>query len=69
MGLESHTWYILGDESDNFDFQTKKGGSRYFILTTGMMTSCEVGDALLALRRELAWKNVLLTEQSHAYYP
>ena len=31
-----------------------------------MLKSCAVGDALLHLRRELAWKDVLLTEQFHA---
>ena len=58
--------YIFGDESGNFDFSQKQGASRYFILTTVMMKSCAVGDALLQLRRELAWKDVLLTEQFHA---
>lgn len=37
-----------------------------FILTTVMMEKCSVGDALLELRRELAWKDILLTEQFHA---
>ena len=58
--------YIFGDESGNFDFSTNDGATRYFILTTAMMENCSVGDALLELRRELAWKDVLLTEQFHA---
>ncbi len=58
--------YVFGDESGNLDFSNNQGASRYFILTTVMMENCSVGDALLQLRRELAWKDVLLTEQFHA---
>lgn len=58
--------YIFGDESGNFDFSNNQGATRYFMLTTIMMENCSVGDALLELRRELAWKDVLLTEQFHA---
>jgi hypothetical protein len=48
--------YIFSDESGNFDFSTKPGASKYFILTTLTMLDCSVGDALLSLRREMAWK-------------
>lgn len=58
--------YIFGDESGNFDFSNHRGATRYFILTTVLMKNCAVGDSLLELRRELAWKDVLLTEQFHA---
>lgn len=58
--------YIFGDESGNFDFSNNEGATSYFILTTVTMNNCSIGDALLQLRRELAWKDVLLTEQFHA---
>jgi len=58
--------YIFGDESGNFDFTNNEGDSRYFILTTVTLKDCSVGDALLKLRREMAWKDVVLTEQFHA---
>lgn len=48
--------HVFADEAGNFDFSSKAGASRYFILTTIAMDGFGAGDALLALRRQLAWE-------------
>ena len=48
--------HLFADEAGNFDFSRGRGASRYFILTTVTMSDCSVGDALLDLRRQLAWE-------------
>ena len=48
--------HVFADEAGNFDFSAKPGASRYFILTTVAMGDFGAGDALLALRRQLAWE-------------
>jgi len=58
--------YLFANESGNFDFSRGRGASRYFILTTVALVDTEVGDALLALRRELAWDRVGLDTEFHA---
>lgn len=58
--------YIFADESGNFDFNRKPGASRYFILTTITCDSYKVGDALLNLRRDLAWQGLGLNSEFHA---
>jgi hypothetical protein len=50
------TWHTFADEAGNFDFSRKQNASRYFVLCTVTIDTCSVGDALLALRRELAWQ-------------
>jgi hypothetical protein len=58
--------YVFADEAGNFDFSNGSGASRYFILCTVASSSCEVGDALLALRRELGWRGLHLDRVFHA---
>jgi hypothetical protein len=58
--------YIFADEAGDFEFARKANVSRYFILATVTMDTCKVGDALVELRRELAWKKVPLGEYFHA---
>jgi hypothetical protein len=58
--------YVFADEAGNFDFSRQRGASRYFILCTITSTQCEVGDALLALRRELGWRGMHLDRVFHA---
>lgn len=58
--------YVFADEAGNFDFSTKAGASRYFILTTVTMENCRAGDALALLRRELTWTGVNLPRPFHA---
>lgn len=48
--------HVFADEAGNFDFSNKQSASRYFVLCTVTLDDSAVGDALLALRRELAWK-------------
>lgn len=48
--------HVFADEAGNFDFSAKPGASRYFILTTVTMGDFGAGDALLSLRRQLAWE-------------
>lgn len=50
------TWHAFADEAGNFDFSRKDNASRYFVLCTVTIDTCAVGNALLALRRELAWE-------------
>lgn len=57
---------IFADESGNFDFSRKNGASRYFILTTVSCPDFGVGDALLDLRRELAWAGIGVESEFHA---
>jgi hypothetical protein len=57
---------VFADESGNFDFARKKGASRYFILTTIACPSFQVGDALLRLRREIAWEGHGTDSEFHA---
>lgn len=51
---------MFADEAGNFDFSEGPSASRYFILTTVTMEDCAVGEAMLALRRDLAMKGVHL---------
>jgi hypothetical protein len=48
--------HVFADEAGNFDFSSKAGATKYFILTTVTMEDFRPGDALLALRRQLAWE-------------
>lgn len=50
----------LADEAGNFDFSGARGASRYFILTSVTVADCSVGEQLLALRRDLGWRGLLL---------
>jgi hypothetical protein len=58
--------YVFADEAGNFDFSRRQGASRYFILCTITATHCEVGDALLSLRRDLGWRGLHLDRVFHA---
>lgn len=58
--------YVFADEAGNFDFSTGQGASKYFVLTTLTAEHCDVGDALLALRRDLGWRGLHLDRVFHA---
>lgn len=58
--------HVFADEGGNFDFSRTPGASRYFILTTVTMDTCEVGDALTSLRRQLSWEGHDLANGFHA---
>lgn len=58
--------YVFADEAGNFDFSRGPGASRYFILCTISSGQCEIGDALLSLRRDLGWRGLHLDRVFHA---
>jgi hypothetical protein len=58
--------YVFADEAGNFDFSVKQGASKYFILATVTMDDCGLGDELLALRRDMAWRSVNADRGIHA---
>ena len=58
--------HIFADESGDFEFSRESNASRYFILCTVSMRSCEIANDLLELRRELAWAGVPLGHYFHA---
>jgi len=58
--------YIFADESGNLLFNRSIGASRYFIICTVRMQSCDVGNQLLELRRELLFERLPVLEEFHA---
>lgn len=58
--------YVFADEAGNFDFTTKNGASKYFILGTVTLQSVDMGARLMTLRRELAWRGLGLESSFHA---
>lgn len=58
---------IAGDESGDFSFSGKAGGSRYFIVTTVTMVENLIEHQLLNLRRELMRSGAGLGNGFHAY--
>lgn len=58
--------YVFADESGNFDFRRQPGASKFFILCTVTMQDCSLGNDLLSLRRELAFKGIGPQRYFHA---
>jgi hypothetical protein len=58
--------HIFADESGDFTFSNGPNISRYFIVCTVSMESCDVSHDLLKLRRALAWENGELRDHFHA---
>ena len=58
--------YIFTDEAGCFTFNREPNVSRYFILCTVIMCSCEIAGDLLNLRRKLAWNGADLKDYFHA---
>lgn len=56
--------YLFVDEAGNFDF--KPSGTRYLVLASVALDDCAVGDALLALRRDLVWEGENPSDAFHA---
>jgi hypothetical protein len=57
--------YLFADEAGCFAFKRGNGASRYYIVCTILMESCEVGHDLLALRRRLSWEGRPLRDYFH----
>jgi len=58
--------YIFADEAGCFTFNRNPNVSRYFIVCTVAMNSCEVAHDLLALRRRLIWERAPTRDYFHA---
>lgn len=58
--------HFFVDEAGNFDFSTKEGASKYFILTSVTMDDCSKADALIQLRRDMSWEGLELIGAFHA---
>lgn len=58
--------FIFADEAGCFTFNRNQNVSRYFILCTVVMDTCDMAAALLNLRRKLAWDGFELGDAFHA---
>ena len=59
--------FLFGDEAGDFEFARKQNVSRYFIVCSITLETCDVGHQLLDLRRDLAWRgNSALGDYFHA---
>jgi hypothetical protein len=58
--------YIFSDESGDLTFSRKPNVSRYFVVCTISLDKCDIGNALLELRRELVWQKLQLGDYFHA---
>ena len=58
--------YVYADESGNFDFSPNPKASKYFILTTVLMTDHKIASALFDLRRQLEWIGFNMRAGFHA---
>lgn len=58
--------YIFADEAGDFEFSKKPQASKYFIISAVALDNCDVGAALLELRRKLVWEKQQLGAYFHA---
>lgn len=58
--------YVFADEAGDFAFKRAPNVSRFFIVCTISMPSCEIAHDLLSLRRQLSWEKAPLGEYFHA---
>lgn len=58
--------HLFTDEAGDFTFQRGPNVSRYFIVCSVALDSCECGEKLLQLRRQLAWEKLPLGDGFHA---
>jgi Protein of unknown function (DUF3800) len=58
--------YVFADESGCMTFRRDGGASRFFIVCTITCTTCDIANALLSLRRKLAWDRQPLGDFFHA---
>lgn len=58
--------YIFADEAGCFSFTRGNNVSRYYIVCTVAMPSCEVGHTLMDLRRQLVWEGEEVGDYFHA---
>lgn len=58
--------YLFADEAGDFAFKRGPNISRYFIVCSVAVQSCDIGDRLLELRRALVWERRKLGDYFHA---
>lgn len=58
--------YVFADESGDFNFSRNPRASKYFIMCTISVGSCDIGTDLLALRRQLIWDKADVDSFFHA---
>lgn len=58
--------FIFADESGDFNFSRHGRATKYFVVCTIKLDSCEIGHSLLDLRREMAWNKMPLGNYFHA---
>jgi hypothetical protein len=58
--------FIFGNESGDFKFRKAINVGRYFILCTVPMDACDVGDAILDLRRSMKRRRMAVGDEFHA---
>ena len=59
--------YIFADEAGCMEFARKQNVSKYFLLCTVSLDDCSLGNDILNLRRQLAWRGLNVdAEQFHA---
>jgi Protein of unknown function (DUF3800) len=58
--------FVFGDEAGDFKFRRVQGATRWFALCTVHLATCEVGHAMLDLRRSLKRRQILVGDMFHA---
>lgn len=58
--------FVFADEAGCFEFSKKQNVSKYFILCTISMESCELSHSLLELKRRLIWEQKPVGDHFHA---
>lgn len=58
--------YLFADEAGCFTFEKKQNVSRYFILCTVTMETCDIAHDLNKLRRQLVWEKAEIGDFFHA---
>ncbi len=58
--------FIFTDEAGDFAFKRGPNVPNYFIVCSITVDSCDVGEALLKLRRQLAWEKAPIGDYFHA---
>lgn len=60
--------FIFTDEAGDFAFKHGNNASKYFIVCSVTLESCDPGETLLRLRRQLTWDQKPLNDYFHATY-
>src|SRR5947209_174740 len=57
--------YVFADEAGDFEFARKPNVSAYFIVCLVRCDSCDIGNKLLDLRRQLLWEKLPVRQFFH----